>query len=83
MWRAAARVLADRCATRGARAAHQVHAAMGITREHPLHLSTRRLWASREDGGPTRTWERALGARLVAAGPDRAWAWITEQEDER
>lgn len=76
---AAARVMAGRAATEGARVAHQVHAAMGVTREHPLHLSTRRLWSWRDEGGTQRWWAERLGYELLGRGPDARWAWITEQ----
>lgn len=79
---AAARVVTGRGATEGARIAHQLHAAMGVTREHPLHLSTRRLWSWRDEFGTQRSWSARLGRWLTAAGPDARWAWITEQHEE-
>lgn len=80
---AAARVVTGRAATEGARIAHQLHAAMGVTREHPLHLSTRRLWSWRDEFGTQRSWSARLGRWLVAAGSDARWAWITEQQEEK
>ncbi|MET8987009.1 acyl-CoA dehydrogenase family protein [Nonomuraea wenchangensis] len=77
---AAARVITGRAATEGARIAHQVHAAMGITREHSLHLATRRLWAWRDEFGTARWWSEQLGRTFVERGPDRLWHWITEEE---
>ena len=47
---------------------HQVHGAMGFTREHPLHRSTRRLWAWRDEFGGEATWQKRLGAAALAAG---------------
>lgn len=76
---AAARVVAGRSATEGARIAHQLHAAMGVTREHPLHLSTRRLWSWRDEWGTQRAWAERLGRSLSAGGPDELWRWVTEQ----
>lgn len=76
---AAARVVAGRSATEGARIAHQLHAAMGVTREHPLHLSTRRLWSWRDEWGTQRVWAERLGRSLSIGGPDELWRWITEQ----
>jgi acyl-CoA dehydrogenase len=43
------RVEADRMASVVARLAHQLHGAMGVTQEHPLHLATTRLAAWRQD----------------------------------
>jgi len=77
---ATARVIASRGATEGARIAHQLHAAMGVTREHPLHLSTRRLWSWRDEFGTQRFWSARLGRRLVEGGPDELWRWVTEQK---
>lgn len=77
---AAARVVIDRASTVGARIAHQLHAAMGITREHALHLSTRRLWSWRDEEGTGRAWATRLGRELVALDEAAAWAWITEEE---
>jgi alkylation response protein AidB-like acyl-CoA dehydrogenase len=76
---AAARVIASRAATLGARIAHQLHAAMGVTREHPLHLSTRRMWSSRDEAGTARSWAQRLGNELVAQSESDVWAWITEE----
>jgi alkylation response protein AidB-like acyl-CoA dehydrogenase len=78
---AAARVITGRAATEGARIAHQLHAAMGVTREHPLHLSTRRLWSWRDELGTQRAWAARLGAWAAGVGSDARWRWITEQQE--
>jgi acyl-CoA dehydrogenase len=63
---AATKVWMGRTAFDVARLAHQVHGAIGITKEHPLHRSTLRLRAwSFEFGSPVE-WERFLGERVVA-----------------
>jgi alkylation response protein AidB-like acyl-CoA dehydrogenase len=82
-WRrvAAARVVTGRAATEGARIAHQLHAAMGVTREHPLHLSTRRLWSWRDEVGTQRSWARRLGGWALATDGETRWRWLTEQSD--
>ena len=46
---AIAKARCGEAAGKGADIAHQVHAAMGYTREHNLHFSTRRLWAWRDE----------------------------------
>ena len=43
------------------RAAHQAHGAMGMTREYPLHHSTRRLWAWRHEAGSAGEWAQRVG----------------------
>ncbi|MET0450069.1 MAG: acyl-CoA dehydrogenase family protein [Aeromicrobium sp.] len=76
---AAARIISGRAATAGTRIAHELHAAMGVTREHPLHLSTRRAWSWRDELGTQRWWTQRLGRHVLAATDDDMWAWITEQ----
>lgn len=56
-----------------AAAVHQVHGAMGFTREHDLQLYSRRVWAWRDEYGNDTFWARRLGARALAAGADRLW----------
>jgi acyl-CoA dehydrogenase len=60
-----------------ARIAHQVHGAIGFTREHDLRLWTTRLWAWREEDGSDAEWNRDLGATALAAGPAGLWPLIT------
>ncbi|WP_433205637.1 acyl-CoA dehydrogenase family protein [Dactylosporangium sp. CS-047395] len=73
---AAAKVQAGIAATAGARIAHQVHGAIGVTREHPLHRYTTRLWSWRDEFGGEEYW----AARLAAAvGPD-PWPVLAAQE---
>lgn len=58
---AAAKANASRAAGRVAAIAHQVHGAIGVTQEHPLHTVTRRLWAWREEYGAETYWAAVLG----------------------
>jgi acyl-CoA dehydrogenase len=60
-----------------ARIAHQVHGAIGFTREHDLRLWTTRLWAWREEDGSDAEWNADLGATVLASGPDGLWPLIT------
>jgi acyl-CoA dehydrogenase len=60
-----------------ARIAHQVHGAIGFTREHDLRLWTTRLWAWREEDGSDAEWNTELGATALAAGPAGLWPLIT------
>ncbi|MSQ72887.1 MAG: acyl-CoA dehydrogenase [Betaproteobacteria bacterium] len=59
--------------------AHQVHAAMGFTREHSLHYSTRRLWAWRDEFGSETHWQTRLGRMVSANGPEALWPMLTGQ----
>ena len=81
-WRSvAARIVTAQAATDVARTAHQVLGAMGVTREHPLHLATRRLWAWRDDGIAQRTLQRRLGEAALASGADVTWDWWVGERD--
>lgn len=79
---AAARVVCGRSGTEGARIAHQLHAAMGVTREHPLHLATRRIWSWRDESGTQRSWAAALGDWALKVDGEQRWRWVTEQNQE-
>jgi acyl-CoA dehydrogenase len=60
-------------ASRAAAIAHQVHGAIGVTEEHPLHLLTRRIWAWRDDFGSELEWSRRLGRTIAATGGGALW----------
>jgi acyl-CoA dehydrogenase len=66
---AAAKSSAARSAGRIAAYGHQVLGAMGFTVEHPLHRSTTRMWAWREEFGNERQHALELGRRLLAGNP--------------
>ncbi len=60
-----------------ARIAHQVHGAIGFTREHRLRLATTRLWAWREEDGSDAVWNEVLGSLALDRGPADLFALIT------
>lgn len=74
---ASAKIAAARTATSIARAAHQLHGAMGVTREHSLHHVTRKLWAWRDEYGSERRWSTELGRAALAAGETGLWERLT------
>lgn len=74
---AAARITATRASTLVARHAHQLHGAMGTTREHDLHRITRRLWAWRDEWAPPGWWRARLGADVLDRGVDGLWELLT------
>ncbi len=74
---AAAKIRAGEAAGAGAAIAHQVHGAMGFTREYSLQQSTRRLWAWRDDFGAESTWAMRLGATVIASGAGALWPALT------
>jgi acyl-CoA dehydrogenase len=64
-------------AGRAAEIAHQVHGAMGYTREHNLHYVTRRLWSWRDEFGNEAYWQSRLGRMIAAQGADALWPLMT------
>jgi acyl-CoA dehydrogenase len=66
-------------AGKGAEIAHQVHGAMGFTREHNLHYSTRRLWSWRDEFGNETHWQSRLGREIAARGADALWPMLTRE----
>ncbi|MGP1677682.1 MAG: acyl-CoA dehydrogenase family protein [Burkholderiales bacterium] len=74
---AVAKSRAGEAAGKGAEIAHQVHGAMGYTREHNLHYSTRRLWSWRDEFGNETYWQSRLGRIVAARGADALWPMLT------
>jgi acyl-CoA dehydrogenase len=74
---AAAKARTSEAAGVVARIAHQVHGAIGFTREHDLRLVTTRLWAWRDEDGSDAEWNAEVGAAALAAGPDGLWPLVT------
>jgi alkylation response protein AidB-like acyl-CoA dehydrogenase len=74
---AAARVIAGRAATDTARIAHQLHGAIGVTAEYPLHRFTKRLWAWRDADTAECEWSALLGERAARGGEEALWQELT------
>lgn len=64
-------------ATLACEIAHQVHGAIGFTKEYALQLSTRRLWSWREEFGPDPEWAARVGAAACENGADGLWDMLT------
>ncbi|MBT2583334.1 acyl-CoA dehydrogenase [Planococcus sp. ISL-109] len=65
-----------------AKAAHQLHAGIGMTYEHELHHFTRRLWAWRDEAGNETYWTNRL-AELYMAEDHDIWEQITHVKGDR
>ena len=76
---AAAKVSTARSATRVARAAHQLHGAVGLTAEHPLHFYTTRLWAWRDECGSAGYWSARIPGIVRDAYHGDLWTALTAQ----
>ena len=73
---ATAKIRGGQAAGAGAGIAHQVHGAMGFTREYSLQHRTRRLWAWRDDFDPETVWAIELGRHVARRGCDALWATV-------
>ncbi len=78
---AAAKLRANMAIGVGTATAHQVHGAIGFTREYGLHPLTRRLWSWRSEFGNDRYWSQRLGETVIAGGADAFWPHLTERSD--
>jgi acyl-CoA dehydrogenase len=74
---AAAKTRAGEAATVVSALAHQIHGAIGVTREHHLQLFTRRLLAWRDDYGSEFEWAGELGRSLAIRGSQEIWPILT------
>ena len=76
---ASARIRSAEAATEGAGIAHQVHGAIGYTKEHILHRFTRSMLTWRDDFGNESQWAVDLGNRVAAAGSDALWPLVASR----
>lgn len=77
---AAAKLRAGEAASLCAPLAHQVHGAIGVTREYALHPLTTRLWAWRDEYGSETDWADHLGAETLRRGHAGYWPYLTGVE---
>lgn len=75
---AAAKLRANMAVDIATSVAHQVHGAMGFTKEYRLQALTKKLWAWRSNGGNDRIWADKLGAAIAAQGESGFWPALTE-----
>lgn len=76
---AVAKARTAQAATIAARIAHQLHGAIGVTREYPLQRYSRSLWSWREEYGSQAYWSAFLAARL-AEQAGGFWPWLTARD---
>jgi alkylation response protein AidB-like acyl-CoA dehydrogenase len=75
---ACAKIRAGEAAGKVTDYAHQVHGAIGFTKEYSLQLSTRRLWSWRDEFGGEVEWAARVGAFICARGADALWPTLTD-----
>lgn len=73
---ALARASVSRSAREVATNAHQVHGAIGMTQEYPLHHFTRRIWSWGHEWGSERSWCARIGESVAAAGVEALWPGV-------
>jgi acyl-CoA dehydrogenase len=76
---ASAKIRVGEAVTAGAAIAHQVHGAIGFSREHVLHRYTQRLWAWRDDYGGETEWAVKLGQLVARNGADALWPMLASR----
>jgi acyl-CoA dehydrogenase len=76
---ASAKVRCGEAAAKGAAIAHQVHGAIGFTKEHVLHRFTLRMLSWRDDFGSESYWAATLGMMVARRGPDQFWPLIASR----
>ncbi len=74
---AAAKLRANQAIGVATAIAHQVHGAIGFTREYALRQATQRLWSWRSECGNDRYWSERLGRTVIARGADTFWEHLT------
>jgi acyl-CoA dehydrogenase len=60
------------------RIGHQVHGAIGFSREYALNFRTRRLMAWRDDYGSIAYWTERVGERFLGLTRDAVWPLVTD-----
>ena len=73
---AAAKLRANQAIGLATSIAHQVHGAIGFTREYALRQATQRLWSWRSEYGNDRYWSERLGRIVIGRGADAVWSSI-------
>jgi acyl-CoA dehydrogenase len=76
---ASAKIRSAEAAAEGAAIAHQVHGAIGFTREHMLHRFTLRLLSWRDDFGNESYWAAALGNLIAKRDANSFWPLIASR----
>ena len=73
---ASAKVIAGRAAESVSAYAHQVHGAIGVTKEYSLSALTRRLWSWRDEFGTEVEWAQRIGQEAWRS-PGGVWGLAT------
>jgi acyl-CoA dehydrogenase len=75
----AAKIRCAEAAGAGCAIAHQVHGAIGFTKEHVLHRFSLRALGWRDDFGNESYWAAELGNRISQRGADALWPLVASR----
>lgn len=75
---AAAKARTSLAAGVGARIAHQLHGAIGVSQEHALHRYTRPLWSWRDEFGNEAVWGAWIAERYREEADGSLWPWLVD-----
>lgn len=78
---ACAKLRANEAMKHGSALAHQVHGAIGFTRDYPLQQLTRRMMAWRSEGGNDAYWSTRIGKQALEWGGTGLWDNLTTRTD--
>jgi hypothetical protein len=76
---ASAKVQTSNSATKVSRIAHQIHGAMGLTEEYPLHRFSTQLWSWREEFGSANYWSIQIIELLRRTNGSSLWNLLTAE----
>jgi acyl-CoA dehydrogenase len=76
---ASAKIRCGEAAAEGTSIAHQVHGALGFTKEHVLHRFTLRMLGWRDDFGSESYWADKLGNMVAARGSSNFWPLLASR----
>jgi acyl-CoA dehydrogenase len=76
---ASAKIQTSQGALQVARAAHQLHGALGLTAEHPLHAFSTRIWAWRDEYGSEHHWSTRLAQLVDDHYKGDLWSVLVDQ----
>jgi acyl-CoA dehydrogenase len=76
---ASAKIRCAEAAQEGAAIAHQVHGAIGFTKEHVLHRYTMKMLTWRDDFGNDSDWAVRLGNVVAAGGAGEFWPLVASR----
>lgn len=77
---AAAKIRAGEASGIVAELSHQIHGAIGFSREYALHPMTRRLWSWRDEYGGEAEWAESLGASVADLSTGGLWPAVTKAQ---